>query len=323
MATDELGGGSRMAEVVLFAEFDIDKGSTLRESYPQALPHYSPEFFADVMLPEGVHNRQEDFTIFFLNRKNATKHLLTTAADIPAEATEGDGGDGKQSADSVDATDVDSGDGAKVAADPLKEFMYCLSVVHTTYDTSVRRGAKVKAVAICSRHKVCVFTTCYVSSMDVHSLYAYLCFAWLQFCFSFKDVLSVAAGKLSAVKDDADATKILQDLYEVVNAVDTSGVHNLSDMERRLLKRTVSSNGRSGAKDMEESLYFRTHAQWHDQKIPLQFKLCSTDDQYDDGLLRKLLLKFGEQTMLIYNAVLTGARVIVLGYNQAAGMCSS
>lgn len=146
---------------------------------------------------------------------------------------------------------------------------------------------------------------------------------WLQFCFSFKDVLSVAVGKLSAVKDDADATKILHDLYEVVNAVDTSGVRNLSDMERRLLKRTVSSNGRSGAKDMEESLYFRTHAQWHGQKIPLQFKLCSTDDQYDDGLLRKLLLKFGEQTMLIYNAVLTGARVLVLGYNQAAGMCSS
>lgn len=126
------------------------------------------------------------------------------------------------------------------------------------------------------------------------------------------------------MKEDTDAREILQELYGVVNAVDTSGVRDLSDMERRLLKRTVSSNGRSGArgsnaKGIEESLFYRTHAHWHDQKIPLQFKLCSTDDQYDDGLLRKLLLKFGEQTMILYNAVLTGARVIVLGYNQPAG----
>lgn len=150
-ATDS---GSRMAEVVLFAEFDIDKGSTLRESYPQALPHYSPEFFADVMLPEGVHNRQEDFTIFFLNRKSATKHLLTTTADIPAAADDEE--EDKRSAESgsVDVPDAEAGEGAKPADDPLKEFMYCLSVVHTTYDTSARRGAKVKAVAICSRHKV-------------------------------------------------------------------------------------------------------------------------------------------------------------------------
>lgn len=324
MATD---GGGRMAEVVLFAEFDIDKGSTLRESYPQALPHYSPEFFADVMLPEGVHNRQEDFTIFFLNRKNATKHLLATAADIPAGAGDGDviQNDVVVDSDRAITPGADAAGGNNATDDPLKEFMYCISVVHTTYDTSVRRGAKVKAVAICSRHKVCVYV-CVCKLLvctygcDIHLMRMFRLV--LQFCFSFKDVLSVAAGKLSAMKDDVDAMKILQDLYEVVNAVDTSGVRNLSDMERRLLKRTVSSNGRSGAKDLEESLYFRTHAQWHDQRISLQFKLCSTDDQYDDGLLRKLLLKFGEQTMLIYNAVLTGARVIVLGYNQAAGMCN-
>lgn len=116
---------ARVAEVVLFAEFDIDKGSTLRESFPRALPHYSPEFFADVMLPEGAHNRPADFTVFFLNRKRA----LAGAADPPADTGDDDG-------------------------DPLKEFMYCISVVHTTHDTSARRGAKVKAVAICSRHKV-------------------------------------------------------------------------------------------------------------------------------------------------------------------------
>lgn len=146
-----------------------------------------------------------------------------------------------------------------------------------------------------------------------------------QFCFSFKDVLSVAATKLASATDDAAARAILQQLYETVNEVDTSGVRNLSDMERRLLKRTVSSRHAAlqskTSSDDDDARYFRTHATWGDARIPLQFKLCSTDDQYDDGLVRKLLLTFGEQTMLLYNAVLTGARVIVLGYNHAAGAC--
>ncbi|KAJ0388870.1 hypothetical protein P43SY_011981 [Pythium insidiosum] len=72
-------------------------------------------------------------------------------------------------------------------------------------------------------------------------------------------------------------------------------------------------------KAQEEALYHHTQAVWGDQKIPLKVKLCSTDDQFDEGQLRKLLLKFREQSMVLYNAVLTGQRVIVLGYNQPAG----
>lgn len=131
------GGVDKLAQLVLFAEFDIDKGSTLRESFPQALPHYSPEFFADVMLPEGVHNRKEDFTVFFLNRQNAKKKAA------PAE--------GEQAGDQSEEA---------AATDPLREFMYCLSVVHTIHDANVRRGATVKAVALCSYHKVRSYCSC-------------------------------------------------------------------------------------------------------------------------------------------------------------------
>jgi hypothetical protein len=117
----------KQVDVVLYAEFDIDKGSTLRESYPHAIAHYSPEFFADAMLPEGVHNREQDFTIFFLNRKQATEAAERTQTAQDEKTAE---------------------------ADPLKEFMYCFSVVRTHHDATVRRGASVKAVALCSRHKV-------------------------------------------------------------------------------------------------------------------------------------------------------------------------
>jgi hypothetical protein len=126
--------GKKIAEVVLFAEFDIDKGSTLRQSYPTSVPNYSPEFFADFMLPEGVHNREEDFTICFLNRK--------TIGETNVFAAE------------VDSNETQNHQASLLKKNPLEEFMYCFSVVRTTYDNTVRRGAKVKAVALCSPYKV-------------------------------------------------------------------------------------------------------------------------------------------------------------------------
>ncbi|KAF1772230.1 Arf3-interacting protein 1, N-terminal domain [Phytophthora cactorum] len=264
-----------LAEVVLYAEFDLTKGSTLRASYPTPFAHYSPEFFADIMLPEGVHNREEDFTIFFLNRQNAYK-LSDTEEQKSNESQE-------QTADE--------------AQDPLQSFMYCLSVVRTTHDTAARRGAKVTAVALCSTHKS---------------------------CFALKDVLNLAVLKIVGSKSEEESEKVLQELLAVVNAVDISGVRGLSSMERRLMKRTISSTGRAAAnwedaKTLEKALFFRTQAMWEDIPIPLQFKICSTDDQHDDGTLTQLLQTFGDQTMVLFNAVLTGQRVIMLGYNRPAG----
>ncbi|KAG3116361.1 hypothetical protein PI124_g5651 [Phytophthora idaei] len=264
-----------LAEVVLYAEFDLTKGSTLRASYPTPFAHYSPEFFADIMLPEGVHNREEDFTIFFLNRQNAYK-LSDTEEQKSNESQE-------QTADE--------------AQDPLQSFMYCLSVVRTTHDTAARRGAKVTAVALCSTHKS---------------------------CFALKDVLNLAVLNIVGSKSEKESEKVLQELLAVVNAVDILGVRGLSSMERRLMKRTISSTGRAAAnwedaKTLEKALFFRTQAMWEDIPIPLQFKICSTDDQHDDGTLTQLLQTFGDQTMVLFNAVLTGQRVIMLGYNRPAG----
>jgi hypothetical protein len=137
-------------------------------------------------------------------------------------------------------------------------------------------------------------------------------------------VLDVAVAKVAEAKTGEDVRGILEQLYNVVNSVDAGSIRSLSDMERRFMKRTISSTGRAAAnladaKEIEEAQFFRTQLQWQDKTIPLQFKLCSTEDQHDNGLLTKLLLKFGEQTMIIYNAVLMGARVLILGYNQPAG----
>eukprot|EP01084_Bolivina_argentea_P126964 224657_1 len=52
-------------EFVLLAEFDIDKGSTVRHQYPRRCP-ISENILADLMLPEGAHLREQDWTYFFL-----------------------------------------------------------------------------------------------------------------------------------------------------------------------------------------------------------------------------------------------------------------
>jgi hypothetical protein len=40
----------------------------LRHQYPEDIAGYKNDWFAEYMLPEGVHNRQIDWTYFFLNR---------------------------------------------------------------------------------------------------------------------------------------------------------------------------------------------------------------------------------------------------------------
>ena len=54
---------------VVLAEFDIDKGSTVRLQYPSDVPHVSPDWLAEHMIPEGAHAREMDVTYMFLNRQ--------------------------------------------------------------------------------------------------------------------------------------------------------------------------------------------------------------------------------------------------------------
>lgn len=193
-----------MTELVLFAEFDIAKGSTLRAFYPNDPLNHSPEFFADLMLPEGVHNREHDHTVFFLNRKS----------------------------------------------DDNDPFLYCLSIVQTKYDTSARRGAIVKAVALCSKY---------------------------HFYFCFKDLLEIAMAKLM---NELEPSVVMQELYNTINAVDTSGVVNLTDMQRRFMRRTICSIplGRNPSSKANSSSW-DTVATWGNDSIPISIKLCTTLDQ--------------------------------------------
>ena len=90
-------------DFVLLSEFDILKGSTLRQQYPHPTG-IDEQTLAELMLPEGGHSRDTDWTWFFMH------HFLKS-----------------------------------------NEQMYALNLVMTKKDDTAQRGARMKALAICSR----------------------------------------------------------------------------------------------------------------------------------------------------------------------------
>lgn len=114
----------------LVAEFDIDKGSTLSYQYPAPSGH-DEHMLAELMLPDGVHARSEDWTVFFL-----PEHEREAAAGgvAPNAAARQEGGDEQGKGDSRES------------------LYYVLNLVRTKHDNTVRRGALVKAIAVATRH---------------------------------------------------------------------------------------------------------------------------------------------------------------------------
>lgn len=87
---------------------------------------------AELMLPDGVHARTEDWTVFFLSRQSDSNRPKTP-------------GDEAQSVDTSAAESVEKAKGRE-------NLTYVLNLVRTKHDNTVRRGALVKAIAIGTRH---------------------------------------------------------------------------------------------------------------------------------------------------------------------------
>jgi hypothetical protein len=92
------------------------------------------------MLPEGAHNREQDWTIMFLNR---TKRVID---DVSEQDTVGCPENSTQAAWTGDRAELTTEEEAE------NRFLYGLNLVRTKHDKTVRRGAVVKALAVFSRY---------------------------------------------------------------------------------------------------------------------------------------------------------------------------
>ncbi|KAM0131740.1 hypothetical protein ACHAP3_006736 [Botrytis cinerea] len=206
------GDTENHVEYILVASFDIDKGPIMEHQYPVAITG-DEHMLAELMLPDQAHVRNQDWTIFFLHKdtsqdeeeaeekaerrrlrkakKEARAALFESGNVDPLERVEG------SEEDSSEEDEPEGGEGP-----PL---IYVLNLVNTKQDKTAKRGAVVKAMAICTRH---------------------------PFLHIYKPLLLLALEEY--FKTPQPST--LAELYEAVNTMDLSLMPKLSILERHLLQ---------------------------------------------------------------------------------------
>ncbi|GAA5945753.1 hypothetical protein JCM3775_005839 [Rhodotorula graminis] len=197
----ERAAGHDHVEYVLLAEFDIDQGSLLRHQYP-APTGTDDHLLAEHMLPDGAHDRPEDWTVFYLNQVPGLivdpAPLAQARADLKGKARAFD-------QDAATATAEDDGAAVTATHDDGGGLLFVMSLVRTKKDASVRRGALVKALAVATRNP------------------------YIQI---FKPIL------LLALEDyfNSPSVEVLANLYASLNAMDTSALPLLGAPERIILR---------------------------------------------------------------------------------------
>lgn len=345
-----LDSSERHVEYILVASFHIDRGPIMEHQYPAAISG-DESMLAELMLPDQTHVRSQDWTIFFLHkdsesdeeeegnetgkkRRRKRKNRLKTDFE-GVEGTSDDDDEDEDLSDEDDSSDDEEGG----EGPPL---MYVLNLVNTKQDNTVRRGAVVKAMAICTRH---------------------------SFLHIYKPLL------LLALEDyfKAPYPETLASLYNAVNAMDLSLLPRFTLLERSILQASDSKDmfiekfermieqrvadeeseltpGTSSPESLTKSRYvlprdtheFESKVVYNDIPIPVKVPTVIWPETVGDFSLVKLIQIFatphsttpqpfalhphlttnGAYThpiIVLVNAILTQKRVIFLGHNRPSG----
>ncbi|KAJ7122034.1 stabilization of polarity axis-domain-containing protein [Mycena crocata] len=128
-----MGSDGGHCSFVLLAEFDILAGAQLKYQFPQPLG-VDESVLAMSMLPDGAETQLDDWTIFFLNQTAFNTISPVLALDTPEVKTTGLLGD------------------PALSANDKPDLLCVLNLVRTKHDATLERGARVLALAICTRH---------------------------------------------------------------------------------------------------------------------------------------------------------------------------
>jgi hypothetical protein len=159
------GNTENHVEYILVASFDIDRGPVMEHQYPVAITG-DEHMLAELMLPDQAHVRNQDWTIFFLHkdtsqeeddaerrakeeRRARRNRRRDRAKGIIHESDDEDEEDGDLDDDDWDDDESTDSEPEGIEGPPL---VYVLNLVNTKQDKTVKRGAVVKAMAICTRH---------------------------------------------------------------------------------------------------------------------------------------------------------------------------
>ncbi|KAG9299886.1 hypothetical protein G9A89_005415 [Geosiphon pyriformis] len=296
---------------ILLAEFDIDKGASLTHQYPQIIGT-DEHLLAELMLPDGAHLRPEDWTVFFLN----------------------------QSIPDPDDISINGDNNSSDQEENRPPLLYALNLVRTKHDKEARRGAVVKAMAICTKH---------------------------QFLHIYKPILLLALENYFR----NPSIDCLASLYEAVNTMDVSFMPRFSPQEKVILRASESKdlfeekfeefeknkqenqNNRSNQPTTsvaeisskgnvhKDRHFYETKVHYNGINLPIRVPLTINPEEVGDFSLIKLITTFspaspspnthpfhphldtsGNQThpiILLLNALLTQKRIIFLGQGHPSG----
>lgn len=140
-------------EFILVASFNIDLGSVMEHQYPGSISG-DEHMLADLMLPDQMHNRSQDWTVFFLHKESSSEDDIGGQPDIrrrkrykgvgdnsPVDHPNGNhtwdnNNNGSMgNGDQYSSTDEDEDDD-EVEEAPL---IYVLNLVNTKHDSQVER----------------------------------------------------------------------------------------------------------------------------------------------------------------------------------------
>lgn len=104
---------------------------------------------------------------------------------------------------------------------------------------------------------------------------------------------------------------IVADLYSIINSVDLSATSSLSDTQKRVWRYSIVD---------KDIVKYQTKVLFRGKSFNLAIPLAIDEDEIGDerASVIKLISKFKQETMLIYNAILEERRVLFVGHNQSA-----
>lgn len=163
------GSTENHVEYILVASFDIDRGPVMEHQYPVAITG-DEHMLAELMLPDQAHARTQDWTIFFLHkdttpeedeedkkarderRRRRKRRKDREAGIIHEDDDSSDEKNDESDEDEDDDWDDDESSDEEPEGGEGPPLIYVLNLVYTKKDKTVKRGAIVKSMAICTRH---------------------------------------------------------------------------------------------------------------------------------------------------------------------------
>lgn len=222
------GEAENHVEYILVASFDIDKGPIMEHQYPVAITG-DENMLAELMLPDQAHVRNQDWTMFFLHKDTSQEE---EEQELKEERRRRRQWRKDRAAGLLDTDDVESGDEDDVGSSDDSDdsepeggegppLIYVLNLVNTKQDKTAKRGAVVKAMAICTRHP---FLHIYKVSPKCDIIFSSLIVEQPLLLLALEEYFK------------APHPETLASLYEAVNTMDLSLMPRLSLLERHLLQ---------------------------------------------------------------------------------------